>query len=207
MAGQINRGSEMGEIIYNLAQDTQYKNYVEIGTWNGEGSSFCFWSGLSNRNDQWQFFSFEANRSFYDQAVSFFGDKKDPRFNLIYGRIIDIEDMYDLDSPLVRAHFEDHVHKEIYPRFFYTDLEAFKGCKNQLHILDKIDIDILLLDGGEFSTFAEFNILKSKTKIIILDDTKEFKTKRAYEELLGDPNWNCEIASNTRSGFSVHKKK
>ena len=41
MAGQINRGTELGEMIYNLAQDTQYKNYVEIGTWNGEGSTQC----------------------------------------------------------------------------------------------------------------------------------------------------------------------
>ncbi len=46
MAGQINMDSEFGKIIFEYARNTEYKSYLEIGTWNGEGSTNCFIQGL-----------------------------------------------------------------------------------------------------------------------------------------------------------------
>ena len=37
------------------------------------------------------------------------------------------------------------------------------------------NIDLLILDGGEYGTNAEFNKLKDISKIIILDDTTTIK--------------------------------
>tara|TARA_Y100000593_G_scaffold94326_1_gene192899 strand:+ start:1435 stop:2058 length:624 start_codon:yes stop_codon:yes gene_type:complete len=207
MTGQINRGEVLGDAIYELARDEQYRNYVEVGTWNGQGSTVCFWHGLSCRDDNWRFISFEANKDFHDTALNFFGDKVDAQFNLVHGRIVAIEDMWTLDCPHVKAHYENHVHKDICQRFFDGDLKAFKSCGNKAHLLNDMEIDVLLLDGGEFSTFAEFKLLKPRSKIIILDDTRELKTKMAHEELLNDLEWDCVIDSNARNGFSIHRKK
>tara|TARA_B100000929_G_C15479571_1_gene410728 strand:- start:146 stop:784 length:639 start_codon:yes stop_codon:yes gene_type:complete len=207
MPGQINRNSELGEIVYSLATNKQYKNYVEIGTWNGQGSTVCFWDGLSARDDDWLFFSFESDISFYEQAKVFFGEKANAQFNLVYGRIINTEDMMPLDSPIVTAHYENHDHQGIYNRFFKYDVKAYQECDNKLKLLDGLNIDVLLLDGGEFSTFAEFEVLKSRTKIIILDDTKELKTKGVHEYLLNNPDWICKIESDDRNGFSIHEHK
>lgn len=207
MPGQINLGSVLGDIIHELALDERYLNYVEIGTWNGQGSTLCFWDGLSTRTDNWKFISFEANKNFYDQALNFWGDKPNNQFNLVHGRIIEIEDMWTLETPHVKANYENHVHKSLSKRFFDSDVEAFKSCNNEAHLLENMEIDVLLLDGGEFSTFAEFKLLKPKSKIIILDDTLELKTRMAHRELLDDPEWDCIIDSHDRNGFGIHKKK
>ena len=207
MLGQINLGDVLGDIIHKLALDEQYLNYVEIGTWNGQGSTLCFWKGLSTRTDNWKFISFEANKNFYDQALNFWGDKPNNQFNLVHGRIIEIEDMWTLETPHVKANYENHVHKSLSKRFFDSDVEAFKSCNNEAHLLENMEIDVLLLDGGEFSTFAEFKLLKPKSKIIILDDTLELKTRMAHRELLSDPEWDCIVNSHDRNGFGIHKKK
>lgn len=39
MSGQINRGSQLGELIFNLVKNKDYKKFLEIGTWNGQGST------------------------------------------------------------------------------------------------------------------------------------------------------------------------
>ena len=207
MPGQINLGSVLGDTIHKLALDEQYLNYVEIGTWNGQGSTFCFWKGLSTRTDNWKFISFEANKNFYDQALNFWGDKPNNQFNLVYGRIIEIEDMWTLETPHVKENYKNHRNGHLSKRFFDSDVEAFKNCNNEVHLLDGMEIDVLLLDGGEFSTFAEFKLLKPKSKIIILDDTLELKTRMAHRELLDDPEWDCIVDSHDRNGFSIHHKK
>ena len=205
MSGQINRGSKLGELIFNLASSDDHKVYVEIGTWNGQGSTLCFRQGLETKNDDWVFFSFESDKHFYDQAVAYHG-AVDGRFNLVYGRIIEPEEMMPLGSPIVQ---KEHTgsHYNLYPRFFNHDYGAYAECENKLGLLEDLNIDVLLLDGGEFSTYAEFNLLKHRTKIIILDDTNELKTKHIHSELLEDDNWECVLESDNRNGYSIHKKK
>mgnify|MGYP003125353340 CR=1 FL=1 len=205
MSGQINRGSKLGELIFNFASNTDYKVYVEIGTWNGQGSTLCFRQGLETRDDDWSFFSFESDENFYRQAESFHG-KIDAKFNLIYGRIIEPEDMMSLDSPVVKEHYENHVHESIHTRFFNHDYGAYGKCTNKLHLLEDLEIDVLLLDGGEFSTYAEFEILKDRAKIIILDDTTELKTKHVHAALISDSDWDCLLESSERHGYSMHRR-
>lgn len=206
MPGQINMDSNLGNAIYQLAKDETYKNYVEIGTWNGQGSTLCFRRGLEEREKDWKFLSFETDKHFYDQAVAFHGEI-DERFKLIYGRIIEIEDIMKLDSNQVKEHFQFHAHADSHHNWFNHDHQAYTQCENKSNLLDDIDIDVLLLDGGEFSTLAEFNYLKDKTKIIMLDDVRELKTKQIHSILLKDGDWECLADSQERNGYSIHKRK
>jgi hypothetical protein len=209
MAGQINRGTELGEMIYNLAQDTQYKNYVEIGTWNGEGSTQCFRDGLIQREDNWRFFSFEFSRSFYQQAKQFHQEVLDDKFQLIHGCIIDARDIIDAETLTLEAKLLDKDDEQIstLQEWRNNEIRICGECENKIHLLDDIDIDVLLLDGGEHTTKAEFSILKPRSKIIILDDTKEMKTNTIHAELLNDVEWECFVSSDGRNGFSIHKRK
>jgi hypothetical protein len=76
-------------------------------------------------------------------------------------------------------------------------------------VLDQIpsEIDMLILDGGEYTTYAEFVILKSRTKIVFLDDTTTFKCSLIRQELLVDPAYLC-VADvvNDRNGYAVFRK-
>ena len=58
--------------------------------------------------------------------------------------------------------------------WFYQDLRRYKRTKNVFELLDT-DYDLILFDGGEFSTFAEFEKLYQRTKYFCLDDIDTYK--------------------------------
>jgi len=69
--------------------------------------------------------------------------------------------------------------------------------------------DGVLIDGGEFSGYDEFRLLRDKTKCFILDDVfKVFKNRKVYESLRSDPEWAC-IQENReeRNGTAIFCRK
>jgi hypothetical protein len=63
------------------------------------------------------------------------------------------------------------------------------------------------LDGGEFTTWYEYNIIKDRCKILALDDTNTFKCKKIVEDIKSSNNWIILIENNERNGVLVCKKK
>ena len=49
--GQINIDQDFGKIIYDLSSDSRNKTFVDIGTWNGLGSTRCFIEAMKLNND------------------------------------------------------------------------------------------------------------------------------------------------------------
>lgn len=193
MSGQINRGSQFGEIIYNYASNPQYKKFLEIGTWNGQGSTRCFIDALLNRDDDYLFVSIEASENFYQQAYEFNKNVLSDKIKILHGRIIEEEE-------LIHRDICDH-RKE----WLTEDINNYNKCNN---IWDNIDnyYDVVLLDGGEFSTFSEFTKLKDKTKVFLLDDIREIKNTDVVAYLSSSSEWEEVMSANERNGFSVFKK-
>ena len=50
------------ECIEKYASDCSFKNYLEIGTWNGLGSTKAFNNGFIKRIDDYKFYSLECNK-------------------------------------------------------------------------------------------------------------------------------------------------
>ena len=191
MSGQINRGSFFGEQIYNLSLNKNFQNYVEVGTWNGEGSTKCFMDGLLQRADDSTLYSLEANIEFYQQAKQYWDPllltvrHPTPKMSLIYGRIIEAEELVSAEEVENHPRFSQHPWLECRTR----NIKEYGECENVLHNLPD-EIDVLLLDGGQFSTRSEFHKLKNRTKIVLLDDTLSFKTEKARQDMIDDPdNW------------------
>ena len=74
---------------------------------------------------------------------------------------------------------------------------------------DIYDIDFIILDGGEYTTQEDFNILiKKNPKYIALDDVNVFKCKNIREYLINSNDW---ILLNEnleeRNGWSIFKCK
>tara|TARA_Y100000385_G_scaffold154814_1_gene160537 strand:+ start:22891 stop:23484 length:594 start_codon:yes stop_codon:yes gene_type:complete len=193
MSGQINRGSELGEIIYDYAKIKKYKSFLEIGTWNGEGSTRCFIDGLLTRNDEYSFISLETSKDFFDAATVFNKKILNPKINIVYGRIIENEDLIT-DSPIDR-------HKQ----FLKEDRFDYSICPNVWENIQR-QFDVVLLDGGEFSTFAEYKKLEPFTKIFLLDDSKMLKNNLVVKSLNENNNWKQIKNSNSRNGFAIYEK-
>jgi len=191
MAGQVNRGSFFGEQVYKLASNEAFKNYVEVGTWNGEGSTKCFMDAIFQRLDDSCLYSIEANIEFYNQATKFWQNKmstiKMPfdKLHLLYGRIIEVEDLIPEEEIKNHKIFKDHP----WLTWRARNIKEYNMCENVINKLPE-EIDVLFLDGGQFSTPAEWQKLKNRTKVIMLDDTNTYKTEKVREEILSDlDNW------------------
>lgn len=194
MSGQINRGSRFGEIIYSYASNPEYKNFLEIGTWNGQGSTRCFIDALLNRTDNYVFVSIEASENFYQQAYEFNKNVLSDKIKILHGRIVE-------ENELIHRNISDHR-----KGWLEEDINNYNECKN---IWDEINnyYDVVLLDGGEFSTFSEFKKLKDKTKVFLLDDIREIKNTDVVAYLSSSSEWEEVMSANERNGFSVFKKR
>jgi hypothetical protein len=125
-----------------------------------------------------------------------------PNFYLIYGKIVDT--LINFDS-LDDSNFRDHP-KELKRTWFNEDNKNMKSTKNVLAQIPQ-KIDLLILDGGEFTSEIEFNLLKSRSRFIILDDTNDFcvKNRSAREEILANPTTYQIIMDdqNDRNGYLI----
>ena len=66
--GQITMGTDLGKFIYKTClSDSKIKTVVDIGTWDGRGSTECAIEGLKNSGrEDITLVSFETNKQFYD---------------------------------------------------------------------------------------------------------------------------------------------
>ena len=195
--GQISLESILGKKMIEYIQLFNCKNIVEIGTWNGLGSTKCIVSAVQNKNDI-SFISLECNKEKVEFAKSLY--LSIPNVKILNSRVIkEIPTIEEMESvfPILKENEQMRYWNEV-------DLENLKNCD----YIELENIDFLLLDGGEFLTYYEFIALKDKSKMIILDDTNTHKNKIVRELLLSSSDFKClDDVPNDRNGWSIFVKK
>jgi hypothetical protein len=203
--GQVNRGSSLGEIIYNLCLQDDIRNIVEIGTWNGMGSTKCVYDAISEKKQDYLVYSLECNLEFYNICLENYRNlPKLDNFNLILGTIISPEE--NLDPSF---NYDDRFFKQ-YSRqtqSFWCK-EDIENCKKVPNVLNDMPekIDLIILDGGEFSSFSEYEKLKDRSTYFILDDTNTIKNYEVANLMRNNSNYQILFDSNERNGYLVSKK-
>ena len=204
--GQITQHTRSGIEIMNLIQkeagDTIH-TIVEIGTWNGCGSTLCILKGLYGRKIE-SFHSLECNHEKQLAALDYLEAYMNDTTHLLWGTIVDpkhiVSEEYTKRFPKLLA-------SERYRRWFDIDINNCEECPN---VLDQLPakIDLLFLDGGEYTTLNEFEILLPRcSTYILLDDTKEDKCRECRDLLLADSSWTEVLYLDERNGFSIFKKR
>ena len=85
-----------------------------------------------------------------------------------------------------------------------------KQCNLFLDRTELPDIfDVLLLDGGEFTTYFEFQLLKNRCKLLLLDDINVAKCTLIVKEIQENPEkWEIiQKNTHTRNGYLIAKHK
>ena len=197
----VSAEENFGRALFLLAKIPQFLNYVEIGTAHGLGSTAIIMNGLAQREDSSQFWSLEAMPSSYRAACK--NLKKiagRERLHLLHGVIV------RGDEVMTWAQVESHPNFERMQDYCFKKYQTYKNICNEMpYRLDDIPdkIDVLVLDGGEFSSFAEFNKLQSRTQLVVLDEThtaiKNFYVREMLEKSL---DWHllC-VSSRERFGW------
>ena len=202
--GQISFRTDAGKIIINILREEAGKNIktiVEIGTWNGRGSTLCIIHGIQGREIT-SFHSLECNRDKHNMALEYLKDNIEETTHIMWGSIINSE---YICSEEYRRNFSELNKSEESQYWFDIDIT---NCKNAPNIINELpdNIDLLLLDGGEYTTLNEFEILLPRcSKYILMDDIHSDKCKISRSRLLNSPDWKEVICLNERSGFSVSK--
>lgn len=194
MTGQINTDSSFGQAIMGIAANPLYNTFCEVGTWNGLGSTRCLYEGLK-RNPHAQLYSIEGNTEMYQQAIVHW--QNNPQVNVLHGTLHrNVMTPDEVKShpffPRIREHYELYYESER-KSCMETPLVSIPPC------------DVILLDGGEFSTQGDWNVLyHPKLKVVILDDTQVIKTNQIYKDLKTDLTWRCIYDTPTlRNGAAI----
>ena len=185
--------------IEKYASNENYKIFLEIGTWNGLGSTRSFVNGFKNRNDDYIFYSLECNKDKSSDASKLYENNNKIH---ILNEVIwneEPENFYEI--------FPQCLSNEMYKHWNEIDIKNMKKCNLFLNRTNLPEIfDVILLDGGEFTTYYEFQLLKNRCRILMLDDTNVDKCKLIVEEILSDPTWNVIKQSDERNGFLIAEK-
>ncbi len=198
--GQVRTDDMLGQYIKMYCNNSQYKTFLEIGTWNGLGSTKCFVDNLINRTDNWVFYSLESNKEKSNDAKSYYKNINNVH---ILNEVIWKEtpkDLYEIFPQILSDTTYNYWHK--------VDMDNVQTCGNFLDRKELPDkFDLILFDGGEFTTYHEFEYLKDRAKTIILDDINTDKSKKIAENLRVNSEWKI-LADlpQVRNGIMVAEK-
>ena len=202
--GQIGPHTNMGQLFIQFVKDVPLRNIVDIGTWNGLGSTRCFLMGLKENTSATkpEIISLETNRDKNELAKHNLSELLTDvsGISLLWGSILKAE---ELDNILTV--FPEVAEGE-YKRWHAIDMENIVAAP---YLMDKMpeEIDFVLFDGGEFTTYYEFQKLFSRcVKFIALDDVHTPKCMKIRNILQAHPDWKELIYNNERHGFSLFLK-
>jgi len=184
--GQIKAGTQMGCFIEDVASDAANTRFLEIGTWNGLGSTMRFHSGfLRRKGAPFWFTTLECNLEKVKLAEQVYA--RSPvrdKIRFVHGKIVDTPDGQITDA------CDDRNVKSA---------PLFAPCGRY---------DVALLDGGDDTTYREYLRLKKHVSLFICDDITAKKCQRVAADLQSSNEYH-RVANypNDRNGWCAYVRR
>ena len=196
---QITPDTPFGAAIKELAADPRYKIWVEVGAFDGEGTTKCIVDGLNSRSPEdlsgAGLFSFEANKHLW-MVASRYWEHKNPPLRLLWARLGERR----MSEEKVREHPLFEKIKDHFDIYFKRDVDDF--LKAPLVRMRKCDVYVG--DGGEFSTEGEWDsIRKLQPKVVCLDDIDVMKNHDLFTHLFVKLGWKLLFKTTERNGSAI----
>ncbi len=186
--GQVESDSGFGTALCFLSSLPCFSSFLEIGTWNGLGSTRIIMNSLMERKDDAFLLSIEACKPYYREALRNWRNvPHNGKLRLLYGRIA--------ESFLTRAEVENHLvfAEPMAKQWFYAtyekELNIFHKAPDVTDALPDT-IDVLLLDGSEYCSWYEYKKLEERSTVIVCDDTvRAIKNYEVRQDLMNSSSW------------------
>ena len=194
-SGQVRLTQELGQWISKYAADTRFSRYLEIGTWNGRGSTCCFYDGFSKRSDTFALQSYETDLGRFQEAKALW--RQIASIRILHGRILP-------DNKCPTFEEVQHIHSNIELDWHKEDIQNFWSCPH----VPMNNPEVILLDGAEYLTWFEFLFMIETTtaSVYILDDTMVSKCRKIVEWFSQRPEWKCIASGTDRNGWAVFER-
>ena len=190
---EIHINEEFGKNIYQTILNYNLKNNLEIGSWDGAGSTRCFVDAMSQLSGDLFLGCIEIIPERFEQLKTLYNDYD--FVHPINESSINYDEMIHKDFNEIWDSEYNKIQKEIHnfdvvKSWYDNDIQLLKTFKQgAISKLNK-SWDSVLIDGGEFTGYSEFLVLKEKTKVFFLDDVhRGFKCYRIYCELKKSDEW------------------
>lgn len=206
--GQIHRGTVLGNAIYELCKNENINIIVDIGTWNGMGTTKCVIDAMNDSNKlNYNLISLECRLNLIEEAKKNLGNI--PNLHLIHGSIVNYKELEclidNLEWGIVKNNKWIKEDNSIALKWLKEDIELLKNTPNVLNEIPN-EIDLLIIDGSEFSGYLDFIKLYKRSKYIAMDDIISFKNYKSrqyvynnineFKILLDDLAHNCFVCKN-----------
>jgi hypothetical protein len=206
--GEINASDRFGQAIIKTVKDFSLQNILEIGSWDGTGSTQCFIEALK--------YCPKPRLTCLEVHVDRFADLK--RNVALYPWVLPFNESSISLKSFLHPTFESvwnspynriNSTPEIVSGWYAQDYERLKNT--QIGFLERTHelYDGVLIDGSEFTGYSEFQLLKNRTNVFFLDDYyNAFKTRQVAAELAKDPEWQIIDGDRfCRQGFAILARK
>lgn len=208
MNTEIHLNEPFGYDIYQTVIKYSLSNNLEIGSWDGEGSTRCFVEAMKMLSDPKTLHCIEIVKDKFDilqdRYSSYDFVKCHNCSSISYDDLVytKFEDVWNSEFNNIRI--GNLYPKSLVQQWFDRDIDTIKNSKS-FDYSQHEHFDGVLIDGSEFTGYSEFKLLKDKTKVFFLDDVHSvFKCFQVYKELSEDDNWKL-LSENphNRNGYAI----
>jgi hypothetical protein len=195
--GQVKVTSNFGKRISDYAADTRFTRYLEVGTWNGKGSTCSVFEGFCRRQDNAATLqSYETDKDRAEEAKNVW--KNEQQISVILGRVLNDNEFPSYEAvSAVFPNFSREWHQADTINFWSTSYVAPN------------DPEVVILDGAEYLTYFEFQklISISSIRVFILDDTEVDKNSFTKNYLSASPDWKfIDGTPYERNGWAIFER-
>lgn len=198
MLGQITAFSDFGRAIQDVCRRPEVNTCVDIGSWNGLGSTQCIVQALTSK-ESGHVYSFEIDDGMFELSQNIW--KNNPYVTLQKARVAETMMTY-----------EDVVNDRNYSNIASADwLSWYTGEQTNFEksvigtLPDKIDF--VIIDGGEFSGRGDWAAVQTKDpEYVALDDTFSVKTSQVLYDMLRSDEWMIMYQGVDRNGWAILRK-
>ena len=189
VSGQVTMKTHFGKEMYRLASLPDTRLVLELGTWNGGGSSLCIGKGLKDSGSGF-LFTMEAVEDKWLQAGN---TLRDLPVKTILGSAVEAGDISPIQEILDGGGLPGINPKE-WPKWWAGELELSESymVPHLGELCKRMPFDLIVLDAAEFYGPAEYHETMAhckSAKYVALHDAKMWKNRKPKARMLEDPAW------------------
>ena len=187
MGGQHNQDTSFGVALEKIASHHDVNTVVEIGAWDGQGSTLQLARGLASsphKKNPPRLTTFEADFSFFEKAKLFWSRQthllEQVHVDVVHGR--------------VATHLAAWGDVVTHPGFHEQMVSWYEKESAIYHGSEPIPIsppvDLIVLDGGEYTTTADWeSLMLTRPKFVAVNNCNLFKGEKVFASLSKSPSW------------------
>jgi hypothetical protein len=193
--GQVNLDSRFGQVIRDLCSRPDVNICVDIGAWNGLGTTQCIVTGLMTKGSGYVH-SFEVDDAMFEKASRVWTGSS----YVILHKARLAERMLTVDEVQASRNYSNIAGADWHSWY------AGEKANFESSVVGTLPerIDLVVIDGGEFSGQGDWDAVKKHNpRYVALDDTLVIKTASVLDEMIASGEWIVLYEGNDRNGWAV----